>query len=144
MIPLRAAAADVCREVSLAVRNLRQHWAFAAIAIGTVATGVGTSAAIFTLVDTVVLRPPPYEQPDRLVKVFDTQPERPPDDVSWPDFVDLASQQDVFSGVAADDGRNFLVRIDDGPLEAVGGAMVTGTWLETLGVRPWLSGPIAP
>ena len=53
------------------------------------------------------------------------KPGRPPDDVSWADFIDLTVQQDVFERVAADDGMGFHMRVGDGPLEAVGGAMVT-------------------
>jgi predicted permease len=138
MTHLAALADDLWREVSHAVRGLLRNKGFAVIAIATVAIGVGASAAIFTLVDTVVFRPLPYEDPARLVKVFDTQPGVPADDVSWADFVDLAAQQDVFERVAGDDGMGFNIRVGDGPLEAVGGAMVTAAWLDTLGVKPLL------
>jgi putative ABC transport system permease protein len=138
MTRLNALADDLWREVSHAVRGLLRSRGFAAVAIATVAIGVGASAAIFTLVDTVVFRSLPYEDPARLVKVFDTQPGAPADDVSWADFIDLTVQQDVFERVAADDGMGFLVRVGDGPLEAVGGAIVTAAWLDTLGVKPLL------
>jgi putative ABC transport system permease protein len=133
---LNALADDLWREVSHAVRGLLKNKGFAAIAIATVAIGVGASAAIFTLVDTVVFRSLPYEDPARLVKIFDTQPGTSPDDVSWADFIDITVQQDVFERVAADDGQGFRMRVGDGPLEAVGGAMVTAAWLDTLGVKP--------
>jgi putative ABC transport system permease protein len=138
MTRLNALADDLWREVSHAVRDLLRNKGFAVIAITTVAIGVGASAAIFTLVDTVVLRSLPYEDPARLVKVFDTQPGLPPDDVSWADFVDLTAQQDVFERIAADDGMGFHIRVGDGPLETVGGALVTTGWLDTLGVTPLL------
>ena len=138
MLRANALIDEVWREVSHAVRGLLRNKGFAAIAIATVAIGVGASAAIFTLVDTVVFRSLPYEDPARLVKVFDTQPGLPPDDVSWADFIDITAQQDVFERVAADDGMGFRVRVGDGPLEAVGGAMVTAAWLDTLGVKPLL------
>ena len=54
--------------MSHAVRGLLRNKGFAAIAIATVAIGVGASAAIFTLVDTVVFRSLPYDDPSRLVK----------------------------------------------------------------------------
>ena len=79
-----ALADDLWREVSHAVRGLLRNKGFAAIAVATVAIGVGASAAIFTLVDTVVFRPLPYQDPARLVKVFDTQPGVPADDVCGP------------------------------------------------------------
>jgi putative ABC transport system permease protein len=138
MTRLNALADDLWREVSHAVRGLLRNKGFAAIAIATVAIGVGASAAIFTLVDTVVFRSLPYEDPERLVKVFDTRPGAPADDVSWADFIDVTAQQDVFERLAADDGAGFRIRVGDGPLEAVGGAMVTAAWLDTLGVKPLL------
>ena len=54
---------EVWREVTYAVRGLLRNKGFAAIAIATVAIGVGASAAIFTLVDTVVFRSLPYDDP---------------------------------------------------------------------------------
>jgi putative ABC transport system permease protein len=134
----RALVDEVWREVRYAARGLLRSKAFAALAIATVAIGVGASAAIFTLVDTVVFRSLPYEEPSRLVKIWGTDLRHPPDDVSWADFVDLTAQQDVFERVAADDGGGLVVRIGNGPREAVGGAMVTPAWLDTLGVTPLL------
>ena len=139
MLRAHALVDDLWREVSHAVRGLLRNKGFAAIAIATVAIGVGASAAIFTLVDTVVFRSLPYDDPSRLVEdLGHSTGTRLPDDVSWADFVDLTAQQDVFEGVAADDGMGFRVRVGDGPLEAVGGAMVTAAWLDTLGVKPLL------
>ena len=139
MTSLNALADDVWREVVHAVRGLLRNKGFAAIAIATVAISVGASAAIFTLVDTVVFRSLPYDDPSRLVRISNTQQGQPADpDVSWADFVDITVQQDVFERVAADDGRGFRIRVADGPLEAVGGAMVTAAWLDTLGVKPLL------
>ena len=137
----RALVDEVGREVRYAARGLLRSKAFAALAIATVAIGVGASAAIFTLVDTVVFRSLPYEEPSRLVKIWGTDLRHPPDDVSWADFVDLTAQQDVFERVAADDGGGLVVRIGNGPREAVGGAMVTPAWLDTLGVTPLLGRP---
>jgi putative ABC transport system permease protein len=144
MTRLNALADDLWREVAHAVRGLLRNKGFAAVAIATVAIGVGASAAIFTLVDTVVFRSLPYGDPARLVKVFDTQPGLPPDDVSWADFIDIAAQQDVFERIAADDGMGFELRVGEGPIEAVGGAMVTAAWLDTLGVEPLLGRGFLP
>ena len=137
---LRAGALvdEVWREVTYAVRGLLRSKGFAAVAIATVAVGVGASAAIFTLVDTVVFRSLPYDDPSRLVKIWGTHTRHPPDDVAWADFIDLTAQQDVFERVAADDGAGLVVRIGSGPREAVGGAIVTTAWLDTLGVTPLL------
>ncbi len=133
-----ALMAELWREVNYAVRGLLRNKGFAALAIATVAIGVGASAAILTLVDTVVFRSLPYDDPSRLVKIWGTQLDHPPDDVSWADFIDSTAQLDVFERVAADDGGDVDVRMGHGPREAVGGAMVTTAWLDTLGVTPLL------
>jgi putative ABC transport system permease protein len=139
MLRARALVDEVWREVTYAVRGLLRNKGFAALAIATVGIGVAASAAIFSLVDTVVFRSLPYADPSRLVRIASTLERQPADpDVSWADFVDLTAQQDVFERVAADDGGGLVVRIGDGPREAVGGAMVTSAWLDTLGVTPLL------
>jgi putative ABC transport system permease protein len=138
MLRARTLVGEVWREAAYAVRGLLARKGFAALAIGTVAVGVGASVAIFTLVDTVVFRPLPYDDPSRLVKIWGTQAPAPPDDVSWADFVDLAAQQDVFVRIAADDGGDVAVRIDNGPREAAAGALITAAWLDTFGVTPRL------
>jgi putative ABC transport system permease protein len=129
---------DLRREVRDAIRGLLRSKGFAAGAVATVAIGVGAAAAIFTLADTVVFRSLPYQDSSRLVKIFDTRPGFPPDDVSWADFIDIAAQQNVFERIAADDGMGFSIRVGDGPVEAAGGAMITEAWLDTLGVKPLL------
>ena len=82
MLRAHALVDEVWREVTYAVRGLLRSRGFAALAIATVAIGVGASAAIFTLVDTVVFRSLPYDDPSRLVKIWGTQLRHPPDDVS--------------------------------------------------------------
>ena len=60
---------DVIAEVRLALRALRKAPAFALTAIGTLGLAIGASAAIFTLVDAILLTPLPYPDPDRLATV---------------------------------------------------------------------------
>lgn len=130
-----ALAEQLWRDVTYAVRVMLKHRGFTAAAVTTLALGIGANTAIFSIVDTIVFRPLPYADPGRLVKVWGTTATAPRADISWPDFVDIQTQNNVFDGIAADDGMGFTV-VDNRSRENVLGAMVTAEWLSTLGVRP--------
>jgi putative ABC transport system permease protein len=123
-------------DVAYGVRVLIKYPAFTSAAVATLALGIGANTAIFTIVDTIVFRPLPYAEPERLVKIWGTAPGTQRTDVSWADFVDLQSQTRAFERVAADDGMGFTVVYGNGSREMVSGAMVTTEWLSTLGVQP--------
>jgi putative ABC transport system permease protein len=121
-----------------ALRILRNSPGFTAVAIATIALGIGANTATFSIVDRVVFRPLPYKDPDRLVKIYGNSSAQSIDDVSWPEFVDIRGQSNVFVQTAADDGSGFTITHADGSREPVNGAFVTTSWLSTLGVRPIL------
>jgi len=122
------------QDLAYACRVLGRNQGFTAVAVLTLALGIGVNAAIFTLVDTVVFRPLPYREPGRLIKIWDRSASEPVDNVSWPDFVDIRSRRDLFEEVAADDAMEFHVAGLAGSARAVDGAVVTTNWLTTFGV----------
>jgi putative ABC transport system permease protein len=113
------------QDVRVALRRLARTPGFTAAAVGTLAISMGAATAVFSVVDTVVFRPLPYAEPERLVKIWSVHGRERFGDMSLPDFLDIQAQAGVFEQVAADDW-------------GVGGALVTTNWLSTLGVRPVL------
>jgi putative ABC transport system permease protein len=130
---------EQCRQdFFYAGRLLARNRVFSAVAIVTLALGIGANTAIFTIVDTVVFRPLPYRAPGQLVKLWEKGPSQPTDNVSWADFEDIRGLTAVFEDLAADDGMGFSLRHPDGTHESIVGAFVTPAWLSTLGVQPML------
>src|SRR5258708_16009425 len=83
-----------------AIRLLLQTRGFAAVAILSLALGIGANTAIFTLIDTVLLRSLPVHDPERLV-VFALDPDDPSVGSNYPDYVYIRAHNKLFSGGGA-------------------------------------------
>src|SRR6266550_3296605 len=86
-----------------ALRTLRRSPGFTAIAIGTLALGIGFNTAVFSVVDMAVFRPLPYARPEELLRLIDTNPSRGIDrfSASPANFVDWRAQNKTLAGIAA-------------------------------------------
>ena len=82
------------------LRTLRKNPGFAAVAILTLALGIGANTAIFSAVNAVLLRPLPYSQPGQLVQLWETEIEVPQAPFAAPDFVDWRAQNQAFEDMA--------------------------------------------
>lgn len=128
-----------------ALRQLRRAPGFAAVAVATLGLGIGANTTVFSMVNAVLVRPLPFEEPDRLVAVESTHPTRPGEglNLSYPDYLDIREAVGSFREVAVWDWQPFNLR---GPEEAafVGGARVAASFFPTLGVEPILGRAITP
>jgi len=121
------------------LRLLRQAPAFTAIAICALALGIGANSAIFSTLDSVLLRPLPYQDPDRLVYVYEDASflSFPKNTPAVANYVDWKNQNHVFADMAAT--RSVTANLTaDGPPERVVGRMVTPNFFSLLGVQPLL------
>lgn len=128
----------VLADFAYAFRAFLKKPAFALTAILTLGLGIGAAAAIFSVINAVLLRPLPYEDPQRLVHVANDLRARQVQDFPWPapDFHDLRTTTTSFSGVAAlVTGRQVFVRPghDDAEQVRTGGA--TPNLFRVLGAR---------
>ncbi len=115
----------------------RRLWAspgFTLVAVVSLALGIGANTAIFTLVNTVLLRPLPVKDPERLVSVFPFEADGSVGAFSYPDYRDFRDRNEVFSGLYV---QRFapLSLSRDGQNERVWGYMVSGNYFDVLGVE---------
>jgi putative ABC transport system permease protein len=126
------------RDVRLGVRTLVHSPLFTFVAVLTLALGIGTNTAIFSVVNGVLLRPLPYPGAERLVYFEGINPERGISDgaVSLPDYLDWQSQADAFESIAVFVEAGMPLTGDGAEPERVPRAMVTPSFFLTMGVTP--------
>ena len=125
-------------DVRYAFRMIAKNPGFSAVAILSLALGIGANTAIFTLVDYVMLRSLPVRAPEQLAVVA-RNPEKPSTSFSYPDYVYIRDHNRSYSGVIASSGGGsawaFAVPGEKGTsAEVVAGAHVSGNYFEVLGV----------
>jgi predicted permease len=125
-------------DIRYALRRMTQSPAFAGVVVLTLALGIGANAAIFSLLDQVLLQSLPVANPDQLVVLSVYEAKEPDVDssFSYPMYQDLRDRNSVFSGVIARGGTQMNVTYGD-HTERVRGELVSGNFYEVLGVRPW-------
>jgi putative ABC transport system permease protein len=132
----------VFQDIRYALRMLRKSPGFTTVAVATLALGIGANALMFSAVDTVILRPLPFPESDRLVtvKVLDHSQNLNvpvPDSVSYPDFFDWRAQNHVFASIAAYHNNFFGLTGVDRP-QHLQGEIVSADFFSVLGVSPLL------
>jgi putative ABC transport system permease protein len=131
----------VFQDVRYGLRMLRKSPGFTAVALLTLALGIGANTAIFSVVYGVLLRPLPYQDPSRLIVLRETTPKVGTVDVSYPNFLDWRAQSRAFSKMAAVSSVAFNLAGPGSGLdqpENINGAAVSSDFLSMLGVRPML------
>ena len=140
---------SVLRDLRHAFRLLIQNPGFAAIAILSLALGIGANTAIFTLIDTVLLRSLPVRAPEQLV-VLARNPDQPSPSFAYPDYEYIRDHNRSFSGVIAASGGNsavaFVVPSEGSAAkpEVVPVGLVSGNYFDVLGVVPALGRVFTP
>lgn len=128
----------IFRDLRHACRSLRKSPGFAAAVIATLALGVGANTAIFSLIDSVLLKPLPYPAPDRIFSVETVLPRRN-DPLSLPmrvqDFLEWRNARTAFESLAALTPAQWNLT-GDGEPERLGGALVSANFFTFLGARP--------
>jgi predicted permease len=127
-------------DVRYALRTLRKSPGFAAVAILTLALGIGANTAIFTVVHAALLRPLPYAEPQQLVELGESRESDVSStfEASYPDYVDWTHTAKRFQSLAGFSGVGYTITGTSGFPQFVDGAQVTTNFFSTLGVTPML------
>src|SRR3981081_287350 len=130
------------QDLRYAVRQLRKSPGFSAIAVITLALGIGANTAIFSLVNGALLRPLAFKEPDRLVRVWHGPPAKnfpgmTTFAVSAANYLDWKNQNQVFENMAIYTYHGFTLTGGEKP-EQVDASAVSAGFFETLGVQPML------
>ncbi|MGC2468118.1 MAG: ABC transporter permease [Candidatus Acidiferrum sp.] len=133
------------QDLRFSVRMLRKNPAFTAVAVLTLALGIGANTAIFSVVYAALLRPLPYTEPSRLITLSEVRPQADLSvqqqaqfwNSSYPDFLDWSRQSHAFQSLAGFSGDGFVLRTSGEP-RLISGAQATTNFFSTLGVRPFL------
>jgi putative ABC transport system permease protein len=133
------------QDLRYAGRMLARSPGFTALVVLCLALGIGVNSTIFSLVDTIAIRPLPFHDPERLVDLHSTHAANGIDfsDVSYLDLLDWRARSRAFADVGASAGRSLTLS-DRGEPERFNGTLVTWNLFPMLGVEPMLGRQIRP
>jgi putative ABC transport system permease protein len=134
---------SVMQDVRYAVRGFLRSPGFAAVAVTTLALGIGATTSIFSVVNGIILRPLPYPDPDRLVRLYTTEGSEGRDNHSGANFLDVKDQSESFENLAAFVTGRFSIAGAATP-RVVRGAIVTPDFFSVMGVDALLGRTLAP
>ncbi|MGH9842723.1 MAG: ABC transporter permease [Blastocatellia bacterium] len=128
---------EMFQDLRYGVRMLWKNPGFTAVVVMTLALGIGANAALFSVVNGVLLNPLPYPQPDQLVTLHQSKPNFEAGAIPYPNFRDLQKENRTFSAMAISRPFGFSL-IGAGEAERVSGQFVSADFFSVLGVKPQL------
>src|SRR5215469_12278770 len=123
------------QDLRYGARTLRKSPGFTLIAVIALALGIGANTAMFSVVNSVLLQPLPYAQPERLLKLYTSMPQFRDASISYPNFLDWQQRSRSFEGMAAYRNTTFNLTGSANP-ERVRGEMMSSTMFPVLGIKP--------
>jgi predicted permease len=135
------------QDLRYGIRMLLKHKGFTAVAVVTLALGIGANTAIFSVINSLLLKPLPFPESERLVLVMESQANEPQNwnIVSAPNYLDWRRQNDLFASMALFDsaGKGYNLS-GGGEPERVSGVRVSSSFFEVLGIKPRLGRAFLP
>jgi putative ABC transport system permease protein len=125
------------QDLRYGARMLLRNPAVSAVAVVTLALGIGANTATFSIVNAVMLRPLPYQNPDRLVSLWTNVPEHGRQPITPGNFVDLKNQNTVFENMAAFSSSTVTLTGDGEPVQMMG-ANTSAGYFAVVGVEPMI------
>jgi predicted permease len=126
---------SLAQDLRYAVRQLRKSPGFTAVAILTLALGIGANTGIFSVVNAVLLRPLPYPSQERLVALYNYTASGGNDTFSYPNFLEWQRENHSFASLGTYRRANFSLS-GTAQTEHVQGELISAEFFDTLGVKP--------
>src|SRR5208337_2727961 len=114
---LRTQMNALLQDLKFGLRMLAKNPGFTAVAVLTLALGIGANTAIFSFVDAVLLKPLPFSHPEQIVQVWENPPDGSRNVISTLTFLDWRSQNTVFEAMAAQTGGSMTLTGGDIPVQ---------------------------
>ena len=136
---------DLWRDIAYSIRSLGRDRIFTAVAVLSLALGIGANTAIFSLINTLMLRMLPVREPDQVVELLSKYPGEPRMNYfGWKFYERFRDENHVFSDLVGVAPFRFQVSGEGFDAEAVDGEYVVGTFFPTLGMQPGIGRLIGP
>jgi predicted permease len=124
------------QDLRYAIRMLMKSPAFSVVTVLSIALGIGTNVAVFSMVNGILFKPMPVERPEQLVALYGVDPSFDfPIEFSYLDYLDYRNRTDVFSDVVCHTGYQLSMSRTDGQPELIWGEMVSANYFSGLGVN---------
>ena len=128
---------NFAKDLQVAFRSLRKGYSVTLVAILTLALAIGANSAICALINAILLRPLPYQQPDRIVRLWEAR-NAFTGSVSFPNLQDWRQQNNSFEALAAANVNTNLTLRSGATPQHLSGSAVSSEFFSVLGVRPLL------
>src|ERR1043166_270062 len=126
---------NLLKDIRFALRSLLRRPGFAVIAVITLAVGIGINAALFSVVNGVLLNPLPFPEPEQLVVLDQSKPNFETGAIPYPNFLDLRKENQTFAAMSIFRGAAFSL-IGAGEPERVQGRYVSADFCSVFGIKP--------
>jgi len=127
----------VFQDLRYALRMFKRNWGFTLTALTVMALSICATVAIFSAVNAIILKPLPYQHPERLMIIWGSQPKAPKSPTSPADFLDWQTQTTTLESLAAYSGQSFNLTGAGDP-ERIEGAVVSPNFFQVLEMQPLL------
>jgi predicted permease len=135
-------AENVWRDARYGLASLARDPGFAAVTIGLLALGIGANTAMFSIVDAVLLKPLPFPEPERMVRVWEAPPNLR-NGTTTLTFLDWKRQRDLFEALSVECPTKAALSTDGYP-KRVPGMLVSADYFQVFGVNPQIGRTFAP
>jgi predicted permease len=127
---------NLLRDFRYGMGALARDPGFSAVTIGLLALGIGANAAMFSIVDAVLLKPLPFPEPERMVRVWESTPQGP-NGTTTLTFLDWKRQNDIFEALSVEAPTKAATLVGGDPAR-ISGKLVSADYFQVFGVKPQL------